>query len=59
MGYSYNSDDKEMSYDLRQIYARIVGEHMVCIAECRTSEQLYKWFNALEDLYTEVSFKFN
>ena len=58
--FNFNQADnqKEMSYDLRQIYARIVGEHMVTIAENRISENLYQWFNSLEDLFTEVSFKF-
>jgi len=61
MGYfnfKSNENEKEMSYDLRQIYARIVGEHMVTIAENRIAENLYQWFNSLEDLFTEVSFKF-
>lgn len=48
----------ELAYDLRQIYALLVGEHLKDIAEKRKSMDYYNWFKALEDLKTEVAHKF-
>jgi len=49
---------KELAYDLRQIYARIVGEHLQDIAEARKSDNFYVYFKNLEDLHTIVKHKF-
>lgn len=48
----------DLAYDLRQIYARIVGEHMLDIAIARKADNFYKWFKSLEDLHTITKHKF-
>ncbi|MDI6738561.1 MAG: hypothetical protein QME12_08700 [Nanoarchaeota archaeon] len=58
MDFSQNNQTKEMAYDLRQIYAKLVGDHMVDIAECRKANSFYNWFKALQDLHTIVHHKF-
>ena len=55
----YNpEDDKFVAYDLRQIYAKLVGEHMADITIARKENNYFNWFRALEDLYTVTRFKF-
>lgn len=49
---------QDLAYDLRQTYAKIVGEHLQDIAEARKSEAFYTWFKNLEDLHTIVKHKF-
>ncbi len=48
----------DLAYDLRQTYAKIVGEHMQDITEARKSEQFYTWFKNLEDLHVIIKHKF-
>ncbi len=56
----YNpEDDKHVAYDLRQIYAKLVGEHMADITIARKENNYFNWFKALEDLYTVTRFKFD
>jgi len=56
----YNpEDDKIVAYDLRQIYAKLVGEHMADITLARKSNSYFNWFKALEDLFTLTRFKFD
>ena len=59
----YNNDsqdeEKSLAYDLRQIYAKIVGEHVLDVAEARKAENFYVWFKAIEDLHTITRFKFD
>lgn len=50
--------NQELAYDLRQIYARLVGEHMLDISEARKQNHLYIWFKSLEDLHTIIKHKF-
>jgi predicted nucleic acid-binding Zn-ribbon protein len=52
------SASTDLAFDLRQIYAKIVGEHMLDISEARKSDNLYIWYKALEDLHTVVKHKF-
>jgi hypothetical protein len=49
---------QELAYDLRQTYAKIVGEHMQDIAEARKAERFYTWFKNLEDLHVIIKHKF-
>lgn len=49
----------ELAYDLRQTYAKLVGDHMTDIAEARKQENFYVWYKNLEDLHTIVRHKFN
>jgi len=64
MAYKYNYggsdeyDDEKMAYDLRQIYAKIVGNHLAEISMYRRERNFYEWFEALEDLYTITRHKF-
>jgi len=48
----------DLAYDLRQTYAKIVGEHLLDIAEARKADNYYIWYKALEDLHTIVKHKF-
>jgi len=56
--YTTTEDPKELAYDLRQIYAKLVGEHLIDAAEARKSNNFYVWFKALEDIHTIVMHKF-
>jgi hypothetical protein len=47
-----------MAYDLRQRYAKIVGDHLEDITEARKNRDYPEYFRALEDLYTIVFHKF-
>lgn len=49
---------KDLAYDLRQQYAKIVGEHLEDVAEARKADNFYVWFKNLEDLHTIVKHKF-
>lgn len=53
-----NDSDQQMSYDLRQIYAKLVGDHMQDVAIHRKNRDNQEYFRALEDLYTIVEYKF-
>ena len=56
----YNpEEDKQVAYDLRPIYAKLVGEHMADITIARKENNYFNWFKALEDLYTVTRFKFD
>ncbi len=48
---SSNPDPAKLAYDLRQIYAKLVGEHLVDVAITRKSKNYPAYFEALEDLY--------
>ncbi len=49
---------QELAYDLRQRYAKIVGDQLEEVTYAR-KERLYPaWFKALEDLYTITEYKF-
>lgn len=54
----YEGEEKTLAYDLRQEYAKIVGEHLRDIAEARKRDDYYNYFEALDDLYTIVLHKF-
>jgi len=57
--YSYDTGlgETELAYDLRQIYARIVGEHLGIVADARMKKDYPAWFEALENLYVEINQK--
>lgn len=48
----------EMAYDLRQSYAKIVGDHLEDIAQARKADKYYIYYKALKDLYIIVKHKF-
>lgn len=48
---SSNTDQAKLAYDLRQIYAKLVGEHLVDVAIARKDKNYPKYFETLEDLY--------
>ena len=56
--YSSNNTPTDLAYDLRQIYAKIVGEHLLDVAEARKADNYYVWYKSLEDLHTIVKHKF-
>jgi len=47
-----------IAYDLRQTYAKIVGEHLLDVAYFRKQQDYPKHFDALEHLYIIVKHKF-
>jgi len=59
---SYDSfseeNEKNLPWDLRQIYAKNVGLHMDDISLHRKMASYPKWFRAIEDLHTLTRFKF-
>jgi len=62
MGFNYNNydnsgDNNELIYDLRQTYAKLLDEILCRIAECRLHKDYIRWFEALDDLHTEISQK--
>jgi len=55
----YNSDSTgDIPYDLRQIYAMLVGKHMEDITILRKQHKFYDWYKSLEDLKTITFHKF-
>lgn len=49
----------ELAYDLRQIYAKLVGDHLNDIASARKADNYSMYFRALKDLYIIVQHKFS
>lgn len=58
MEYTNTNPNTELAYDLRQIYAKIVGEHLLDATEARKANDLYTWYKTLEDLHTVIKHKF-
>lgn len=52
-----DQDSKELAYDLRQRYAKLVADHLEDIAYARKEKNYPLWFSSLEDLHTIVSHK--
>jgi len=52
------SSSQDLAYDLRQRYAKIVGDHLEDLAIHRRERKYSDYFRALEDLYTIVKHKF-
>jgi hypothetical protein len=51
-------EGKELSYDLRQIYANeLVGEHLKDIARARKSDNYSSYFKCMQDLFIITQFK--
>lgn len=48
----------QLAYDLRQRYAKIVGDHMEDVAEARKAKNYSDYFNSLEDLYVITKHRF-
>ena len=53
-----NPTAEELAYDLRQRYAKIVGDHLEDVAIYRKERNYPEYFRALEDLYVIVNHKF-
>ena len=53
-----NKLNQDLAYDLRQKYAKIVGDHLEDISDARKQNNFYLWFKNLEDLHTVIKFKF-
>jgi len=56
--YSNGLTPTDLAYDLRQSYAKIVGEHLLDVAEARKADNFFTWYKALEDLHTIIRHKF-
>ena len=48
----------DLAYDLRQRYAKIVGDHLEDISTARKQRDYNNYFRFLEDLYTITKHKF-
>lgn len=57
MDMQLSNENKELIYDLRQYYARIVGEILIEIAVARQSKNFVKYYENLYNLYTEIDMK--
>jgi len=55
--YNNSDDNNELVYDLRQTYAKILSEVLERIVIARTNKNYCGWFEALDDLHTEISQK--
>jgi len=57
---SVNTDieDKEIAFDLRQVWVKLVGEQLSDLKESKKSGVYSKYFAELEDLYDLVQQKF-
>lgn len=58
--YSANTsgETKDLAYDLRQIYARLLGEHLIDASDARKANNFFNWYKALEDIKTISAHKF-
>lgn len=57
---SHNAPEgTELAYDLRQIYAKLVGDHLNDIASARKADNYSVYFKSLKDLYIIVQHKFS
>lgn len=50
-------EEGKLAYDLRQRYAKVVGDQLEVIVFFRRERHYHEWFRALEDLYTIVAHK--
>ena len=58
MGYNEElGDSKELSYDLRQIYANMLGKTLNNILIYRGERNYKDWYEELDGLYIDISFK--
>lgn len=53
-----DGEKKELTYDLRQYYAGILGNHLIMIADARTKRNFRDWFDWLDSLHSEIQQKF-
>ncbi len=53
-----NLSGNQLAYDLRQRYAKIVGDHLEDVADARRSKNYPDYLNALEDLHAIVQHRF-
>jgi len=59
--YNYDTSNpfgEQLAYDLRVIYAKIVGEHLEDVAEARRADNYSAYYNSLKDLFTIIRHKF-
>jgi len=57
--YSYDGDGKELAYDLRQGFARILINVLEDIEGCMQMRDYKGWFEGLDRLFIFISLKFN
>lgn len=55
--YNSNEDNKELVFDLRQTYAKLLENILFRLAEARINKKYIDWFEALDDLHTEINQK--
>jgi len=53
-----SSFGQDLAYDLRQRYAKIVGDHLEDVSTARRERKYSDYFRALEDLYVITQHKF-
>ena len=55
---AYNPSGENLAYDLRQRYAKLVGDHLEIVSMFRQSKDYMGYYTSLEDLYTVIVHKF-
>jgi hypothetical protein len=55
--YSDDNSTKDLLYDLRQYYAKIVGEILIEIATARKEKRFTDYYDWLDSLHTEINQK--
>ena len=54
-----SGDDSSMAWDLRQYYARIVGEHLIKMCEDRQAKNYPDYFKDMENIHVITQHNFN
>lgn len=49
---------QDLAYDLRAVYAKIVGEHLEDVALARKKDNYYNYFKSLRDVFVITKHKF-
>lgn len=52
------TENHDLAYDLRQRYAKLVGDHIEIMAIKRIQKDYPGWLSSMDSLYTIVEFKF-
>lgn len=56
--FNFGKFGQDLAYDLRAVYAKIVGEHLEDVALARKKDNYYNYFKSLRDVYVITQHKF-
>jgi len=57
--YKETTEEKELAYDLRQAWVKIVGEHLLNVDNQKMNGSFANYYLALEYLFDRIHIKFN